>query len=93
MFIIATNKNIPTTTTYKKYIGTASFTENAYSMTVQTDGTAYAMGVISSNAFTNGAEDILLASLKIDGSTYYTQYMGSTISEFPGDLVWNSATR
>lgn len=61
-------------------------------MAIQTDGTAYAMGSINSNAFTNGADDILLAGIKIDGSTYYTQHMGSTISEFPGDLVWNSAT-
>jgi hypothetical protein len=36
---------------------------------------------------------VLIAGLKYDGTTYYTQHMGSTIAETPGDLAWNPTTK
>jgi len=50
------------------------------------------MGNIMANGFTNGNWDILMMGLTYDGTVFYTEYMGNTISETPGAMVWNPST-
>ena len=87
---MAVNKNTPTTTTFVKYIGTTSFNEYSKGITVLADGSVYLMGQISANGFSNGNSDILIAGLTKDGVTKYVEYMGGTIIETPGDIIYNT---
>lgn len=93
IFIVACSKSDPSRASFVKYIGTPSFNELGSSLAIQTDGSVWLMGQISANSYTNGNNDILIASLTKDGKTNIVEYMGSTISETPGDLVWNERTK
>lgn len=77
-------------TTWVRTIGTPSFNEYGYALSVSDDGIIYMMGSISANGFTNGNSDILLAGLKlIGGDTVFVENLGSNIIETPGGLVWD----
>eukprot|EP00347_Sterkiella_histriomuscorum_P002714 403367090 len=93
IFVLSVSKSNPTTTTFVKYIGTNSFSEISKGLTVLTDGSFFLMGQISANGFTNGNNDVLVASMTKDGKTNFVEYMGSTISETPGDIVYNSVSK
>lgn len=90
IFIMAVSKTSPSTATFVKYIGTTSFNEYSKGITVLSDGSLYLMGSISANGYTNGNSDILLASMSKDGTTKFVEYMGSTIIETPGDIIYNT---
>lgn len=79
------------TTLWVKYLGTASFNEYAYSLTVTPDGSIFALGQISANGFTNGNNDLLLMSLSVaSGQTRFVQNLGASIADNPGGIIYNS---
>lgn len=90
---MAVNKNTPSTATFVKYIGTTSFNEYSKGITVLSDGSVFSIGQISANGFTNGNSDILITGLTKDGTTKYVEYMGATIIETAGDIVYNTAAK
>lgn len=48
------------------------------------------MGQISANGYTNGNSDILLAGMTKDGTTNFVEYMGGSIIETVGGIVYNT---
>ena len=59
-------------------------------MSISPDGTVLVAGSISANGYTNGNNDIFIMSLSANGSTNFIEYMGASISETPGAVVWNN---
>jgi len=48
------------------------------------------VGIIdSAPGLTNGGKDFLLMGLDSKGNTKFVEYAGSTITEEPGDIVYN----
>jgi hypothetical protein len=47
------------------------------------------LGQISANGFTNGNNDLLLMSLTLSGDTRFVEYMGASIIENPGGILYN----
>ena len=62
-------------------------------MSVSPDGTVLVTGTINANGYTNGNNDIFLMSLSPTGTTNFVEYMGASISETPGAVVWNNSAQ
>jgi Beta-propeller repeat len=67
IFIATGNKDNPVETMWVRYIGTPSFNEYAYSLTLSPEGNIYALGQIQASGFTNGNTDFLIMSLTLGG--------------------------
>lgn len=89
IFIISCDKNTPSNAKFVKYIGTSSFNEYGGGLTLTSQGTVYFMGQISAAGYTNGNNDIFMAGLTKDGVLIFTNYLGGSISETPGDIQYN----
>jgi hypothetical protein len=93
IFILSVSKSNPVSTVFVKYIGTPSFSEYSKGLSTLPDGGVLLIGQISANGYTNGNNDILMAQLDKDGKTKYVEYMGGTIIEQPGDIIYNTVSK
>jgi hypothetical protein len=88
IFIAVGNKDF-LNTLWVKYIGTPSFNEYAYSLSITKDGNIFALGQISANGITNGNNDLFIMSLTLTGETRFVENLGSSIMENPGGMIFN----
>ena len=73
-----------------KYLGTASFNEYSYRMTVGSDGTIFALGSIQAIGFTHGALDVLVFSVSNGGISNWVDVIGDAINDYGADIVYDS---
>ena len=50
-----------------------------------------AIGSIKATGYSNGNDDIFIMSLNANGSSNFIEFMGASISEVPGAVVWNNS--
>lgn len=90
IFVAVCDKDTASTL-WVRTIGTSSFNEYSYGLSISPEGIVYILGQISANGFTNGNSDLLLAGLNLNsGDTSFVENLGSNIIETPGGIVWNT---